>query len=200
MSSRHSSPRTPVKCLAFALMLAACGSEGGNPETDSGPAPDSPPRDSGQRDALVDGPLDEFGGPIFTCRGLVPGPSQEAEVGTSNPAGDFVAYESEALLILGHQGGYMITPIFRIPAPEGAPETTCVHIAIRNSVNASSALGYRATLTATLDGDDYLIRRVENLLGYELSTLDEGALTMDITLTANEFSVDETIELVLTTP
>ena len=120
---------------------------------------------------------------------------------TSLQNGDFVAYVDggETPLVFGFQGGYMVTPVIRIPAEPSDIMRPCFNIRVDNELDpAGSAPDLEFSMIANPEDGFYELNGITNFLGNVRSDLVGRTLTMDIDVVANGFSIDETIQLVLT--
>ena len=140
------------------------------------------------------------GEPVDVCAEMSPGPVRAAEIGTYDDNGNFVAYVDgdEASLILGLQGGYMVTPVIRIPAEADDEPRPCFNVVVENELDPPGSapdLEF-ATISVAEDGM-YELNGILNFLGNLRRDLLGRTLTMNIEVLANGFTVEETIQVVL---
>lgn len=139
-------------------------------------------------------------GPVDVCEDLSPGAARAAEIGTYED-GEFVAYVDggETPLVFGFQGGYMVTPVIRIPAEADDDPAPCFNIRIENELDpAGSSIDLEFSMLASAEDGMYNLEGITNFLGNVRRDLVGRTLTMDIEVVADGFTVDETIQVVLT--
>ena len=140
-------------------------------------------------------------GPVDVCEDPSPGPVRAAVVGTQGPNDSFVPYVDggETPLIFGLQGGYMVTPIIRIPVEAGDDPAPCFTVRVENDLDPpGSAPDLEFSTITRAENGTYEIVGITNFLGNVRRDLVGRTLTMDISVVADGFHVDETIQVVLT--
>lgn len=140
-------------------------------------------------------------GPVDVCEDLSPGDPRSAEVGTYDEDGEFVAYVNggETPIVFGFQGGYMVTPIIRVAAEAGDPPMPCFNIRIDNELDPpGSAPDVDFSMVARAEDGVYQLEGITNFLGNLRADLIGRTLTMDIDVVADGFTIEETIQVVLT--
>lgn len=138
--------------------------------------------------------------PMDVCENLSPGTARSAEIGSYDGDGNFVAYMDggETPLIFGFQGGYMVTPVIRVPALAGDTPTPCFNIRIDNELDpAGSAPDLDFSMIGEAEDGMYTLEGISNFLGNVRRDLVGRTLTMDVDIVADGFTVEETIQVVL---
>ena len=126
------------------------------------------------------------------------GPARALALGQGEPDA-FVSYQAgqPVQMVLGWQGGYMITPRVRVEAFEGDPEDACWLVRLTNDMADVEVLpGAAVQLRFQRHGDAFYSDAINNLLAYERDVLDGQSLAMD--LTARGIGVDESISITVT--
>lgn len=139
--------------------------------------------------------------PVEVCEGLTGGAARRAEIGTYDENGDFLTYVDggETPLIFGLQGGYMVTPVVRIPAEASDDATRCFNVRIENELDPpGSAPDLELSLIASAEDGVYTLEGLANFLGNLRRDLIGRSLTMTIEIRGRDVAVDETIQVVLT--
>lgn len=112
----------------------------------------------------------------------------------------FEAWQDDDLvpIILGFQGGYMVTPVLRFPAEEDSEDTRCVSVVVRNFGEGLDGSGLNILETATRDGDYFYIDPLDNFLSRNPGVLHERRMRMQVTVRDEDFQseLEVTIEMV----
>ena len=112
---------------------------------------------------------------------------------------DFAAYTdgAELPMVLGWQGGYMITPRVRIEAREGDPDNACYKVRLANQVEQGwVGPGMVTHLMFARQGDAFYSDPVNDLLTYQVEELSGQELRLDVS--AEGIDVDEEMSVTVT--
>lgn len=169
---------TTLRAIAALALLAGC----------SDPAASPPPGTAAERCALDD---------HAAVNRLV-------AIGSRDDTG-FSAYEDgqELELILGFQGGYMITPAVRVEAAAGDPDRVCVSIRLTHALldgdapGLSPGLMLQAWLDRTADG--FVSGTIDDLLELDPAPLDGHLLSLGVEV-GGPFAGAAEVEVLLRSP
>jgi len=169
--------------LLLVTLLAACGPN--DPELPKEPAYCTPP------------PMDFFdaGAPVdgATPRTLTIGAGEDAAF-TPWAAGASVP------VIMGFQGGAMITPTLRIPALPSDGATLCLRVELRNRLSDGSDVfpGVMTDFTFTRVGDVFEAANIFDQLGFSASDFAGKTLVLDADVIGVTFRANASLTLTLT--
>lgn len=127
---------------------------------------------------------------------------RSVRVGDGLPPG-FVPYveAGSATLIVGPQGGTMITPVLRVEAKPGETEGHCWRTTIKNTYDPSVAApedadGLVVPIPYVLsEGAYYSDGAVWDLFSYDATTLRGSRLTLSATVEGADFTATETVKI-----
>jgi hypothetical protein len=93
---------------------------------------------------------------------------------------DALTVRGASELVLGSQGGWMITPILAVDRAVMASDGACVHVAIEVDAGlAGGPISYQAILPELAGGDDQAVSdELPVFLSYDLAELDGRAATI----------------------
>ena len=130
------------------------------------------------------------------------GPEAPLTVGQGSGS-SFVALEDGdvATFVLGFQGGYMITPVLRLPLV-GEQPSLCLEVVIAHQIvdgptdDVSAGLFQYARFERGVDG--FESAPVSDLLAYDPGLLEGRSLSLDVTVRGSEVTGSRSVVLLLT--
>lgn len=174
--------RSPPRAVALAALLVAASACGPTPEP--APAPGLPPFSEPPRCA--------------SDAGASAGATRKILVGSGDGA-DFVAYVEgqDVSLVLGYQGGYMITPTVRIPIVSGDGVEACWQARLENALVEGGDVvpGLLSHVFFERSGDALEAGPFNDLLGGAPGPLQNKTLVLTVTVTGLTFEATETRHL-----
>jgi hypothetical protein len=104
-----------------------------------------------------------------------------------------------ATVIMGFQGGAMITPTIRVPALPTEGETVCLRVALRNTLSDASEVfpGVVADITFVRVGDVFEAANLFDQLGFDAAALRGKTLMLVVDVTGVTFAGTASLSLVL---
>jgi hypothetical protein len=137
------------------------------------------------------------------CFDAPPGEATAAralQIGVVGPSGFVPLADGDAMaLILGYQGGYMVTPSLRVEAIDGESAGVCCRLELVNTVAGAPdiAPGLRGNLLLERQGGYLQSGYLNNLLSFEREPLLGKALELDVHLVAGGFVADAALSVTL---
>lgn len=127
-------------------------------------------------------------------------PPRTITVGGGDGA-SFVAWSdgAVAMVIMGFQGGAMITPTIRVTARPADGATMCLHVALHNTLSDASEVfpGAEADLTFVRVGDVFEAANFYDQLGYDAALFRGKTLMLVVDVTGTTFTATSTTSLQL---
>jgi len=127
-------------------------------------------------------------------------PVRQVSIGHGE-AEQFAAYQDGELieLILGFQGGYMLTPVVRVEAFASDPAQVCwmTHISNDMDIEGELAPGVKTPLQMTKYGDAFYSGAVFNLLGFDHSAMTGNTLTLGCKVSGEAVKGSTEVKLLL---
>ncbi len=165
---------------SVALSIVACGPTDSLPQE---PEYCSAPTTRGDAGPLVDG---------MTPRTLTLGAGAE---GMFTPWSD----GSSATVLMGFQGGAMITPTLRVSALATEGESICLRVALTNMLSGGSTPFGDLTTEITFQrvGDVFEAANLYDQLGFDAGALRGQTLLLAVNVTGVTFTATSTVSLVL---
>ena len=104
-----------------------------------------------------------------------------------------------ATVIMGFQGGAMITPTLRVPALPTEGETICLHVELHNTLSDGSTTppGLVTDITFTRVGDVFEAANLFNQIGESADSLRGKTLTFVVEVRGVTFTASKTMSLLL---
>jgi hypothetical protein len=128
-------------------------------------------------------------------------PPRTLTIGTGEDA-SFMPYATGATapVILGFQGGAMITPTLRIPALPSDGASLCLRVELANRLSDGSEVfpGVTSDFTFTRVGDAFEAANIFDQLGFSTSDFVGKTLVLDATVTGVTFRASASATLTLT--
>lgn len=106
---------------------------------------------------------------------------------------------SSATVLMGFQGGAMITPTLRVPALATEGETICLRVALTNTLSGGSTAFPEFTTEITFQrvGDVFEAANLYDQLGFDASALRGQTLVLVVEVTGVTFAARSTVSLLL---
>jgi hypothetical protein len=106
---------------------------------------------------------------------------------------------SSATVLMGFQGGAMITPTLRVPALATEGETICLRVALTNTLSGGSTPFPELTTEITFQrvGDVFEAANLYDQLGFDASALRGQTLVLVVEVIGVTFTATSTVSLVL---
>jgi hypothetical protein len=177
---RRSRPSCRASAIVALLIAAsACGPER---EPDELPAFSEPERCAGESGA------DGASAPRSVTLGAAEGD-------------DFIPYADgqTATVVLGYQGGYMITPSLEVPAGPADGAEACWRVHLQNALEDGGAAvpGLLSHVVFGRSGELFRAGPFNDLLGNDASKLADHTLVLTVTVTGSDFEGTQTLHLQL---
>lgn len=117
--------------------------------------------------------------------------------GVFHPYGD----GQELALVVGPQGGVMITPSVRVAGGDGDPVRVCVSIALSHTIDGADDVNPGTMIEAWLDPLDgaFVSGRIDDLLAFDPAPLAGKTLMLGVTV-GGPFAGSHEVDLVLRAP
>lgn len=187
MSPRRRPTTTLTHLLAASLAVGATLGAGCGPAEP--PLPPEPARCTAPTSRDVDA------GPVLD--GMAP---RTATLGTGDGA-SFTPWSdgAAATVVMGFQGGAMLTPTLRVPALPTEGDTICLRVELQNSLTDASEVlpGGITEVTFVRVGEDFEAAYVYDQLGFDAASLRGKTLVLVATVTGVTFTTTTTLHLAL---
>lgn len=135
-----------------------------------------------------------------TMQGATPRAIRAVAIGLGEPDG-FIPLEDgdEVALVLGTQGGYMITPTIRVAADDGDGDALCLMASLDNAMAAPSDIGpgVQAYLSFEMHGAYCYAANIFDLLAFDAAPLVGRALTLHALVRGDGFEGSDEVSVML---
>jgi len=102
-------------------------------------------------------------------------------------------------VVMGFQGGAMITPTVRVPALPSEADTVCLRVELRNTLSDASEVlpGVVADIIFVRAGDSFEAANLFDLLGYDAGTMRGKTLVLAVDVIGATFTATTAVDVVL---